>query len=367
MTYAAPALSTTRPSKTTIDLIGVPDALRLMALREGVVLTTDRLRLPIFGQVVPRFELSLNELDVRITVRVNQESPIRFDGERLLAHDSTDTEIATAASLVDASPSGVYSFGTMRRNAPRSWVYDYHTYCCYHCDYCFKESEWNIRSYRAGRIHSYQENFDSCLSHAREHGANMNADIDIVWLCTGSIPDERRELERHCHLADALRKSGYEGEIYLSQVLSPGMLSSESECLRQMTMLHSAGVDRFNSGIEVTSSTLRQQLIRGRKRDISVDDYYRVFNTALEVFGNGKVGSCLLAGIEPAESTLATLDTLANMGVVPAPTVFTPFTTSQLPIPFIVDIDQLCELCVDFRNILSRHGFPVFSGVFSLA
>jgi hypothetical protein len=61
------------------------------------------------------------------------------------------------------------------------------------------------------------------------------------------------------------------------------------------------------------------------------------------------------------------LDTISELGVVPSPTVFTPFVIKQQDIPFYYDLDTLIDVHVDFYDIIDRYQLPVFSGVFSLA
>lgn len=79
------------------------------------------------------------------------------------------------------------------------------------------------------------------------------------------------------------------------------------------------------------------------------------------------MGSCLLAGIEKAEDTIKGLEVISEIGVVPAPTVFTPFVKKQEQIPFMLSYDELLKLNKDFNALISKYKLPVFSGVFSLA
>lgn len=351
-----------------IEKYSSAEVMRLMALKWGVRLQTQSLRFPLVGSVIPRFELELPTDPVKkITVRINQSSPVCFDGSMLSA-PTTDLEpfAVPATSLHDDDSEGVYKFGMMRCNAPRSWVYDYHTYCCYKCAFCFKESEWEIRKALDTKKSSYAANFEQCLEHAASNGSKMSDSYDIVWLCTGSIPNHNLELERHTKLARALRTSGYRGEIYLSQVISREMFS-DSEIMREtFTQLKESGVTRFNTGLEIADPELRDRFIEGHKGTLRVADYVRVFEEAVSIFGRFNVGSCLLAGIEPTENTFKALEHLTEIGVAPAPTVFTPFTIQQLDIPFIPTISECLELREEFIRLLESHGLPKFSGVFSL-
>jgi hypothetical protein len=188
-----------------------------------------------------------------------------------------------------------------------------------------------------------------------------------VWLCTGSIPQEKLELDRHCRLARALVSVGYGEGIYVSQVIPPGIKDDHDARMAYLRQLKDAGVTRFNSGIEIVGTERRKELIHGYKGSLTFEDYVAIFTDAVDVWGRFNVGSCLLAGIEPAEETLRGLKVVAELGVVPSPTVLTPFVVKQEDIAFAYDLDTLIDVHVGFYDIIDRFELPVFSGVFSLA
>ena len=66
--------------------------------------------------------------------------------------------------------------------------------------------------------------------------------------------------------------------------------------------------------------------------------------TALDIHklspvGVAALGKLLTAGAEDKKNTISGLEELAKLGVVPAPTVFTPFVIKQLDIPFVLSLD----------------------------
>lgn len=353
------------------DRVKIEEVFRLGALRDGVQLSTTDLRLPILGQVVPRIEIVISgpEFLKKITVRVNQESPFVFDGSTLAAMINGEAISVKCEQFVDddRAPTGMYNFGLLRENGTRSFVFDYHTYCAYSCDFCFKESEWEVLSVQQAKTGNYKANYEKCLDYVEEHAEDFHSKYDIVWLCTGSITNEQLELDRHCGMARQLRTNGYTEGIYVSQVIPPSLAKDRERRLTYLRTLRDAGVSRFNSGIEIVNSEYRDRYIHGYKGTLTFDDYVAVFADAVDVFGKHNVGSCLLAGIEPAEDTLRGLETIADLGVVPSPTVFTAFVTKQQSIPFHYGLDQLIDVHVGFNEIIERFDLPVFSGVFSLA
>lgn len=356
---------------SNMNKVPLEEVFRLGALRDGIQLATTSLRLPLLGQVIPRIEIEVRgpEFLKKITVRINQSSSFVFDGERLFARINGTDHGVTCKQYVDEerAPAGMYNFGMIRENGVRSFVFDYHTYCAYSCDFCFKENEWEVLSIEGSGSRNYKANFAECLAYVDSHASDFRTKYDIVWLVTGSITNEKLELRRHCDLASALRKVGYREGIYVSQVIPPGIRDDRERRLDYLQSLCESGISRFNSGVEIVNFDYRKRYVHGYKGTLSFEDYVNVFRDAIEVFGRFGVGSCLLAGIEPADDTLYGLESIAELGAVPAPTVFTPFVVKQQDIPFVYDLDTLIDVHVGFNKIIERYDLPVFSGVFSLA
>jgi hypothetical protein len=347
------------------------EVFRLGVLRDGIQLMSREIRFPILGQVIPRIELEISgQYSLKkVTVRVNQDSPFMFDGERVMASLNREIVHVPCRQFVDndRAPTGMYNFGITRENGVRSFVFDYHVHCAYSCDFCFKENEWEVLAIEGGGSNNYKANFVHCLEYIHKHEADFRTKYDIVWLCTGSIKDEQTELARHCEIASKLRAIGYTGGIYVSQVVPPRIRENRSARIEYLRHLKRSGITRFNSGVEIVHPEVRHKYIHGFKGTYNFDDYVRIFEDAVSVFGRFGVGSCLLAGIEPAASTLGGLERIAALGVVPAPTVLTPFVIKQMKIPFVLNLDELIELHLDFHAVISKNQLPVFSGVFSLA
>ncbi|RAZ92358.1 hypothetical protein DPM33_00020 [Mesorhizobium hawassense] len=351
--------------------VRIEEVLRLGALRDGIQLLTTGVRFPILGQVIPRLEIEIlgPEFVKKITVRINQNSPFMFDGEVITASINNEIEQVRCRQCIDPerSPTGMYNFGMMRVNGARSFVFDYHVYCCYSCDFCFKENEWEVLAVQGGGATNYKANFQECLNYVDKHGHTFNDKFDIVWLTTGSIKDEKTELDRHATISRHLREAGYTKGIYVSQVVPPSVRNNQDRRIEYFSILKDAGVSRFNTGIEIVDPGLRKKYIRGFKGEYTFDEYMAIFADAIHVFGQFRVGSCLLAGIEAADNTINGLEALAKIGAVPAPTVLTPFVVTQMNIPFWYDLEELIDAHVRFNDIIARYELPVFSGVFSLA
>lgn len=322
---------------SNLGKVRLEETFRLGVLRDGIQLTTTDIRFPILGQVIPRIEIEIAGPDFleKVTVRINQYSPFEFDGSRLRAIINGTEHGVACSQFVDEgrAPTGMYIFGLLRENGVRSFVFDYHTYCAYSCDFCFKENEWEVLAIQGGATANYKANFDKCMEYVKANAEDFRSKYDIVWLCTGSLTNERVELDRHCRIATVLRDIGYREGIYVSQVIPEGIRNDARKRRDYLLRLKDSGVSRFNSGVEIVSGSLRKRYIHGYKGTLTFEDYVATFADAVDVFGRFNVGSCLLAGIEPPEETLRGLDIISELGVVPAPTVFTPFVLKQQDMP----------------------------------
>ncbi|WP_166298070.1 hypothetical protein [Bradyrhizobium sp. 2S1] len=351
--------------------VRIEEVFRLGALRDGIQLLTANIRFPILGQVIPRIEIEIfgPEFFKKSTVRVNSRSPFMFDGASLYASINGKIEQVPCRQCADPerAASGMYNFGMMRANGPRSFVFDYHVYCCYSCEFCFKENEWEVLAIQGGGNTDYKANFQECLDYVTKHGSSFESKYDIIWLCTGSIKDETTELDRHTTISRRLREAGYTRGIYVSQVVPPSIRSDRNKRIDYLSTLRDAGISRFNTGVEIVDPAMRTKYMRGFKAEYSVEEYVAIFTDAVDVFGRFGAGSCLLAGIEAADNTISGLEALAKIGVAPAPTVLTPFVAKQMDIPFCFDLEELIDTHVRFNDIIACYELPVFSGVFSLA
>jgi hypothetical protein len=233
-----------------VDKVRLEEVFRLGVLRDGVQLTTTDIQFPILGQVIPRIEIEISGPDFlkKVTVRINQESGFMFDGDTLQAWINGNLKQVKCHQFVDSerAPTGMYNFGLLRENGVRSFVFDYHTYCAYSCNYCFKESEWEVLSVQSTSTTNYKANFEKCLEYIDTHADDFRTKYDIVWLCTGSITDEELELQRHCDIAKALRRIGYKEGIYVSQVVPKGIRHDRPRRLEYLQALKEAGISRFN-------------------------------------------------------------------------------------------------------------------------
>jgi hypothetical protein len=99
---------------------------------------------------------------------------------------------------------------------------------------------------------------------------------------------------------------------------------------------YAMGVDALSYSIEIHDPELLARHCPGRAAEVGRERYYQALAHAAAVFPSGTVWSDLIVGLEPPESTMAGIDTLVGMGVLPVLSVLRPLDDSLLgdhPLP----------------------------------
>ena len=60
------------------------------------------------------------------------------------------------------------------------FVYDYYTYCCYACKFCFKENECENRLIECQEDSNYEQNFIKCMQYIDYNKEKFVKDYDII-------------------------------------------------------------------------------------------------------------------------------------------------------------------------------------------
>ena len=103
---------------------------------------------------------------------------------------------------------------------------------------------------------------------------------------------------------------------------------------------YAMGVDALSYSVEIHDPDLLLQHCRGRAEHVGRERYYDALRHAATIFPNGTVWSNLIVGLEPAASTMAGIDALVQMGVLPVLSLFRPLDDTELsdhPLPSVAD------------------------------
>ncbi len=99
---------------------------------------------------------------------------------------------------------------------------------------------------------------------------------------------------------------------------------------------YAMGVDALSYAVEIHDPQRLAELCPGRVREVGRDRYYEALAHAATVFPSGTVWSDLIVGLEAPESTIAGIDTLVGLGVLPVLSLFRPLVDTRLrdhPLP----------------------------------
>lgn len=86
---------------------------------------------------------------------------------------------------------------------------------------------------------------------------------------------------------------------------------------RWIDRTYAMGVDALSYSIEVHDPALLQRYCNGRSQPVARERYYDALRYAASIFPSGTVWSDLIVGLEPPASTIAGIDALVGMGVLP--------------------------------------------------
>lgn len=104
---------------------------------------------------------------------------------------------------------------------------------------------------------------------------------------------------------------------------------------------YALGVDSVAYNLEVFDPEAFERICPGKARLIGRDRFFNALEYAAKVFPSGAVVSNLIVGLEPPSSTMAGIDALTRIGVMPTLSLFHPIEGTELagaPLPRTDDI-----------------------------
>ena len=113
---------------------------------------------------------------------------------------------------------------------------------------------------------------------------------------------------------------------------------------RYIDLLYYSKLDEISFNLEVFDEKVAKEIIPAKYSLITRELYFKMLNYAVEVFGDLKVSSCLVVGLEPFNSTIEGVEYLLSHGIIPKLSCFRPLSGSLLskhPPPsfeFLVDV-----------------------------
>ena len=152
---------------------------------------------------------------------------------------------------------------------------------------------------------------------------------------------------------------GWQGEVYetiaaafpqvhvdIMMVPVPGHFNAQR--------LYDSGIHGLSVNLELYDSELSRRIMP-RKSALSRDVWFDFIEHAVDIFGQGRIRSLLMVGVEPMESTLAAVDELARRGCEPVLSPFRPDPATPMRDHAPPTVEFLDEVYCRAREIAARH------------
>jgi len=128
---------------------------------------------------------------------------------------------------------------------------------------------------------------------------------------------------------------------------------SDLEVLREV---REAGADSIGIHIESFDQAIRERITPGKAR-VSVDEYFRAFAKAVEVFGENQVSSYVLVGLgENPESIIEGCQRLVDIGVYPFVVPLRPIVGTEMEDVPAPDPEVMVRIYRAVEAMLARRG-----------
>lgn len=134
---------------------------------------------------------------------------------------------------------------------------------------------------------------------------------------------------------------------------------------RYIDMLFEAGADLVGFNYEIYDAALFAKMCPGKVRDIEKGvpghaHYDRMMRYMVRTFGRGHASANIIAGLEPAQSTVNGIAHLASMGVIPTIFVFVPLKGTALEDHFPPSIREMIYIYSNLRESTERFGTDTY-------
>jgi hypothetical protein len=190
-------------------------------------------------------------------------------------------------------------------------------------------------------------------------------DIEDVYNLSLSR-SEREKRKKHIAPADVNINSGTltNGlEVYRKTILAIARASDLPIGIQicpikkqEIEELYSAGATEVSFNLEVYDERTRREVIPGKARDNSLNDYLRAMREAVKVFGENQVESWILIGLEPKTKTIEGIRAIAETGAIPLPKIFRPLYGSAYQMKEPPPLEEAIEIYKAWSDIVRECG-----------
>lgn len=262
--------------------------------------------------------------DKRSTYSLSYENGNLFllKGEEVVNH----LEEVQMPSWYQKKTTTMISMSAVFLHEGRSFLHQAYTGCDYHtiglqCRFCGTGRNWKIgRPKEVGEV--------------VEHAVGEN---DKYYVCLGGgtrLPLDRN-VEYFSKCLHEIRQRNTNVPVWIEMV-PPESISGISKLVQQ-------GATSFGFNIEIWDDELRKRICPG-KSQIQKPLYLDAMRKTLDSLGPDRVGSCLIVGLEPIESSIEGARALTSIGVQPCILPFRPWDKSLYCNQPLCDANDLIEV-----------------------
>ena len=262
------------------------------------------------------FRFSSMVLDEQIScfIALNKETtPFRLilkDGKPVITHNNnflTEISFHEKTSFYEQKSSGGVSFDNLAMVQGRDALY---IPCLWSCEFA-KSGEPCV--YCHSGHYAYPDHSLSEMMEAIRYAVEVSPGVKILKMTAGSTLNQENEIDRYVKILNAVDKT-----IGAEKLPSLIYLTPPSD-LTQLDRLFDAGVRWICCNIDIWDEKLFNKLCPGKSRVITRQRYLDALYYIADKYGPNRAGCVFVAGIDPVESLVEGITTLAERGVVSWP------------------------------------------------
>lgn len=279
-------------------------------------------------------ELKLPE-EVFVQVRENSEANfrLRISENNLIIEDKNSNDISSA-EFVSLPP---FSKNYTNDLTPFEKVVVYNGICNlnftwnYYCDYFRTKTECRFCNLTPAQDFYPDEN----ISNARKTASQV-ADVietakkyhnDPKSILTRGTPPDKQGLGGTIQILEELSKRfPYSNDRERTKLL---MTISPTKNINDVKLLYDLGLHSVSFNFEVFDRGYWKAIVPGKDENIGRDLWEQSLIEAVKYFGEGKVFSAMIAGLEPRKTLIEGVHWCCDRGIIPIIVPFSPETGSQ--------------------------------------
>lgn len=219
--------------------------------------------------------------------------------------------------------------------------------CSFHCNYC----TCNTSGYREIPCEDLDAAFQIALSDPYNKPRHV--------LVSGGTPKESEESYTWLNQIYHFFPNAYptlEFDVMLSpRTLVPGQGTAEGYDAFLRYLYEECGVQTMSINLELFDEAQRKRFVP-EKAAIGMENYERFIKKAVQIFGEGRIRSSLIVGLESAEDTLKGVQVLTDWGCLPVLSAFVPALGTDgatFPAPSVTFLLDLVERA---NQVVQRAG-----------